>query len=470
MTSHDLGERGVDIRRLVSMGNVSSPGFTKKDEEEIGQILEHLRQDFTQYFSSIYKSEIYYELVDKQHRGDRIDKESLNLLEAPTPTKVIKVGLLWKQGGNYKTWKHRYFHAMNKQDNYMIKYSACANGDKEKGQIYCYGYRVEPFTEEEKKMYGLHGFKLVSNSQSVKRPWLLRAERDSERREWEAIFASACRNSVPPISEDKTLHEAFQLAYSLCKRKYGFFGQNLLHDSSPEMLESFYSQVIYRDKLSQVFATILATENSSGIGKISGQVNEKVLVAVTSSWEFCQKLAATRAQLSSEIDGKRKSFEANFSALSSDFEQAVSELVSERVDVVLKDLTSRIIKPFAEQSISPMSLAYVAAVNSFYEQLSICIVKHVEIKSKESSLDAVFSLNVRIEEIESSIDYQSQEFLSKSQSCLWEWYLSPFISHEDAIPRRRHHYLTFHYIISELFEGIPIVLVALRTCLSLATM
>ena len=210
------------------MGNSLSSYFSKQDLDEIDMILGEAQQDFAQLFSSVFMSELVVQSLLKESRrstGKTVEsiQHSLELSAAPIASAKIKVGILKKQGGSYRTWKKRYFHAMNKADNYEIFYSVHENGEQLKGRISCFGYRLEAFTDEEKASYGEHGLKLVSNSSTYRRPWLLIAEKEAQRKEWEVILSSACRNTMPPFSNNKRIHDAFQQAYNILRRKYGFF-------------------------------------------------------------------------------------------------------------------------------------------------------------------------------------------------------------------------------------------------------
>ena len=98
------------------MGNSLSSYFSKQDVEELDQILEHTKQDFVQLFSSVFLSELVVKSLLKESRkstGKTVEniQASLELKAAPIASEKIMVGQLKKQGGSFKSWKNRYFHA-----------------------------------------------------------------------------------------------------------------------------------------------------------------------------------------------------------------------------------------------------------------------------------------------------------------------------------------------------------------------
>ena len=182
---------------------------------------------------------------------------------------------------------------MNKADNYVVIYTVDKEATCEKGRIHCFGYRVESFSEHEANTYGPHGFKLVPNSTAY-RTWFFMADRSSEKREWEEVFSKCCKNSVPPRSTDFAVHRSFAQAVHMCRRKFHFFGQNLLNDSETGTLQAFFSQIVYREKLQRVFDAISSDDErrttssaTSGrlVRRILATVTEKIIAAACEVWE-----------------------------------------------------------------------------------------------------------------------------------------------------------------------------------------
>jgi len=144
---------------------LSNSILNKAEITKIDSIIESMKHEICQEFSAVYLSEVVISqvgidsnlIVNKMGNGDCVSK----LITAPTPRNKIKVnypslmifcfkyssnlslfqvGMLTKRGENFKSWKKRWFHAYNKLDNFIIKYTVDEGGCHEKGKINCFGY------------------------------------------------------------------------------------------------------------------------------------------------------------------------------------------------------------------------------------------------------------------------------------------------------------------------------------------
>ena len=484
------------------MGNSLSSYFSKQDVEELDQILEHTKQDFVQLFSSVFTSELVVKSLLKESRkstGKTVEniQASLELKAAPIASEKIMVGQLKKQGGSFKSWKKRYFHAMNKADNYEIVYSIDENGEREKGRISCFGYRLEAFTAEEKFSYGEHGLKLVSNSNTYRRPWLLVAEKETQRKQWEIILSSACRNTMPPFCKNKRVHNAFQQAFHILRRKYGFFGQSLLNDSELGCLHTFFNQVLYQDKLQSLLNTMNKKSNDDGsVAIIVRLINEKVLEVATTTWNHCLQYAEDTAVKSPPSTSKSLSSSSSISSASTtiasvieaevskhqsqsmafdrdvqkvfeeEFPKNVSSLIEERVYYVIEDLKTRVIVPFLDQSLQPITEAYIKAIIEFHSQLSNTIYEHLEVTLNDeniSGLDAAFLLTVELDRVETSIDYYAPGYILKSQYELWAWYTECLAGFADMFESSDNLFLLYCGILDSIRDLIQNALFTFKT-------
>ena len=482
------------------MGNSLSTYFTKQDLDEMDQILGHAKQDFAQLFSSVFMSELVVQSPLKENRRSTVEsiQHSLQLEAAPIASAKIKVGVLKKRGGAFKSWKKRYFHAMNKADNYEIIYTVGAGGDTPKGKISCFGYRLEAFTDEEKSSYGDHGLKLISNSSTYRRPWLLVAEKEAQRKEWEVILSSACRNTLPPLQKNSRIHDAFQQAFHILRRKYGFFGQSLLKDSELGCLHTFFNQILYRDKLQDYFSSKLKTSNDhdANASNIMALVNEKVLNVATSVWNQCIEYAENNtenettfsstssdnissalpttlitADMKAEVTNTSiMAFDRDMQAFEEKFSREISSLVGERVNYVIEDLKVRVIFPFLDQSVPHITEAYNAAISEFFIQLRKTIYEHLEMTSNDenvSGLDAAFLLTVELDKVEISIDCYAPQYILKSQDRLWSWYTECLAGFADMFESSDNLFLLYFGILDSIRDLIRNALFTFKSLINL---
>lgn len=115
------------------------------DKLRIQEIATEVNGQFAKEFQIWYKEAIIQQVkasskeVEDYRFARKPDYLKRRLLTAPTSTKPIKTGYIYKLGYNVRNWKYRYFVASNQQDNYIIKYYEDESMQKEKGRINCFG-------------------------------------------------------------------------------------------------------------------------------------------------------------------------------------------------------------------------------------------------------------------------------------------------------------------------------------------
>ncbi len=109
------------------------------------EIATEVNGQFAKEFQVWYKDAIKHQIRSASKEIDHYqffrppDYMRRQLLAAPTSTKPIKAGYIYKVGYNVRNWKYRYFVAFNQQDNFVIKYYEDESMQKEKGKINCFG-------------------------------------------------------------------------------------------------------------------------------------------------------------------------------------------------------------------------------------------------------------------------------------------------------------------------------------------
>jgi hypothetical protein len=91
---------------------------------------------FSKDFSVAFKDAVITNIKKTYLDGD-VGKNAL--MQYDNASQHIKTGFLLKIGANVKSWKNRYFVALNKADNYCIVYYEDATMRKEKGRFCCCG-------------------------------------------------------------------------------------------------------------------------------------------------------------------------------------------------------------------------------------------------------------------------------------------------------------------------------------------
>jgi len=134
----------------------------------------------------------------KEKANEKVEDDPQQLLEIPTPDWTIKSGFLMKEGGNYHSWKKRFFVAKNKAQDFVIEYygsDKCLEKDL-KGTINCSGYRCAKDTS--KKPFGIK----LTPWDDERRPWFIGCEDAKEQDEWLSVFENACWHAKPTGDKD----------------------------------------------------------------------------------------------------------------------------------------------------------------------------------------------------------------------------------------------------------------------------
>ena len=107
------------------------------DTERIDDIIRKALRTFEKVFPISYKTALLETVMNRPKV--QIDNSYL-LNSSPTASAPLKKGILVKRGAKMKTWKRRWFVAMNEADNYAICYGTNESGKEEISRFSCCGY------------------------------------------------------------------------------------------------------------------------------------------------------------------------------------------------------------------------------------------------------------------------------------------------------------------------------------------
>lgn len=313
---------------------------------------------FAKEFPLQYKDALIEKLKAEAQPGEEDDRL---LPDAPVPDYELKTGTLIKKGDVVKNWKNRHFVALNKADNFRIDYYE-KEGGKLKGSVNCCGYKAEEFDEDETRDHGQFGIKLVPYDDR-RRQWMFKCETDEDKAEWLKIFNNACRKADPPTNPDELIATAFEGAYKAVRWNYGFYGWYRITGTEAEMLGGLTTDILNRELLRQVIDDIPAgpTRNAT-VNVLRKTVDATVIAAVSAAWnssvQACESLKGTLESTVSSV--LTPIFEQEVSLKSS-----ITDTVSGTVNPFLEDVGGRICRPVLRVCCTPITKAYIAAIQGF---------------------------------------------------------------------------------------------------------
>jgi len=340
------------------MGNAFNNPLDESKQARMNEIITDVLGVFAKEFPLHYKDALIAK-IKEELQPEEPDERLLP--DAPTPDYEFKSGILTKRGDVVKNWKQRYFVATNAADNFRIDYFE-KEGGKLKGSVNCCGYSVEDFNELEVIDMGQFGIKIVPYD-SRRRTWYLKAETEEEKNEWVKVFKNACSKARPPRDKDSLIAHAFDGAYRAVRWHYGYYGWYSYSFSEAEQLGELVSSILYRELISGVIDGIPAgPQRGAVVNMVRKSVDTTCMAAVGAAWNgSVQACNGLKTSLESAVR----------SLITPVLEQEVtlkikiSETTSNNVNPFLSDVGGRICRPVLKACASPITRAYVAAVQGF---------------------------------------------------------------------------------------------------------
>lgn len=288
------------------------------------------------------------------------------LEEPPVPSFELKKGTMIKRGDAHKSWKSRFFIALNEADNFRVDYFE-SEGGKQKGSIELCGYRPQHYTPEEAKEHNCEfGLKLVPWDER-RRTWWLKCSSADDRNDWMNIFQTSCYKAKPPVNKDALIAEAFKVAYRATRWSYGYYSWYSICGTESETLGAFVGEILDREVLREVYDSIPnGPTKSAVVGSIRTTIDSAVISAVGASWSAGM---AACDSMKSALESAVKA------ALSPIFEKEVSikqnitNSISSKINPFLADVGSRVCTPIFRAVSTPFTKSFSATVKGVHAQL-----------------------------------------------------------------------------------------------------
>lgn len=325
-------------------------------------------QEFTVKFSG-YMLLGFFEVAISMAK-EKADEAALKnddpeqLLALPVPDWTIKSGWLTKEGGNYHSWKKRFFVARNEADSFVIDYYAtdkCLEKEK-KGYINCAGYRAKK--DNSKKPTGV----TLTPWDSERRPWHIACETEQEQSEWLSVFENATWHAKPTGDPDPMVQAAFEVAFNKLRTSCGF-NYCFRFDRSPaEMLVKLLVMDLDREVLSGIISEV-STPGNIGISMarsaVRGLLVKTCAAACTAAWAGSKPALDLAKTVVEEkvIPGIQPIIDAQVQ-----LRDQIVGIVGAVTTPVSDKLRDTIFAPLMGMVLGPMGEAFKAAVKGFNVQ------------------------------------------------------------------------------------------------------
>lgn len=295
-------------------------------------------------------------------------EDELKLQVAPTPTAILKQGVLTKRGESVKNWKQRYFIARNEDKNFQIEYyDGTDEKGKLKGIIYPCGYYAYEFNSDDVAEHGDKGIKLVPWSWR-RRTWWIKCADDNERKEWLSAFETACYKSRPPHDEDECIATAFDSALQNTRWKFWFWGWYGDAGNEAERLGEFLLDVLDRDIVNEILNGIAESPaKAMTVDLVRKTIGTSVKAACSSAW--VSSSTAVRS-VSDKIQSQVKDLISPVIEKQQEFKKMIVDKIGGKINPFLEEKGGSLLKPVFNVIFKPIIAAFQKCVQGFHNHLS----------------------------------------------------------------------------------------------------
>lgn len=339
------------------------------DEAAQARINERIQEFVTTFgveFSKAY-TQCVIDKVKADIEGDESLLDKLKLQDPPTPTQVLKTGMLVKRGESVKNWKSRFFVARNADKNYDIEYyDGTDEKGKLKGTIYPAGYRAYEFSQDDVTEHGEKGIKLVPWSWR-RRTWWIKCPDDNERKEWLSVFETACYKARPPRDEDEVIADAFDLALRNTRWKCWIWGWYSDAGNEAERLGEVLLDVLDRDIINEILNGITeGPAKAMTVDLVRKTIGTSVKAACSSAW--VSSAAAVRS-VSEKIQSQVKELIGPILEKQKEFRNMISDKIGGKINPFLSEKGGSLLRPVLNVIFRPIIQAFERAAKSFHSHL-----------------------------------------------------------------------------------------------------
>lgn len=300
----------------------------------------------------------------KEKAEEKVEDDPEQLLPLPIPDWTLKSGWLTKEGGNYHSWKKRFFVARNQADKFVVEYYSsdkCLEKEK-KGYINCAGYRASK--DASKKPFGIK----LTPWDDERRAWQIACETAAEQDEWVSVFENATWHAEPAWDPDPMVQRAFEIAFNKTKTARGFWYSFRFDRSPAEMLTKLLVMDLDRTVIRDIIAEV-STPGSVGISSARSTVRKMLVATCTTAcagaWSSSKPALDLAKTVVEEkvIPGIQPIIDAQVQLR----EQIVTLVTSATTPVTAK-LSETVFTPLVGMVLEPMQRAFAAAIKGFNTQ------------------------------------------------------------------------------------------------------
>lgn len=273
---------------------------------------------------------------------------------------------MMKCGDIHKSWKNRFFVALNEADNFRIDYFE-SEGGKLKGSMNLCGYSAQHYSADEAKEHGSEfGIKLVPWDDR-RRTWWLKCTSEEDRSDWMNVFRTACYKSHAPLNQDPLIAKAFKTAYRATRWSYGYYGWYTISGTEGEQLGGLVYDILERELLREVYDGIPAGPTRYAvISSIRKSVDAAVTAAVSAAWNA--GLQACESMKSTLVSAVKQALAPIFEK-EVGIKEKITNSISGKINPFLADVGGRVCTPIFRTLSTPVTKAFAAAVRGFAAQM-----------------------------------------------------------------------------------------------------
>jgi hypothetical protein len=338
------------------MGASFSNPIDEAKQTRMKEIIQEVVGVFAKNFPLAYKDALIRKI---KREAQPQDEDNKYLISPPVPDFELKKGMMFKRGDTVKSWKNRYFVALNQADNFRVDYFE-SEGGKLKGSIQCCGYRPQHYTPEESKEHNAEfGLKLVPWDDR-RRTWWLKCATEEERSDWMNVFQTSCYKARPPVNKDELVSSAFAVAYRATRWSYGYYGWYSITGTEAEQLGLLVSEILDRELLSEVYNNIPSSPTKTAVvSMLRKSVDTTVMASVGAAWAAGMSACES---MKSALEGAVKQALAPIFEKEVAIKEKVSNNISAKINPFLADVGGRICTPIFRVCGTPFTRAFAATI------------------------------------------------------------------------------------------------------------
>jgi hypothetical protein len=300
----------------------------------------------------------------KEEAEQKVEEDPEQLIPLPVPDWTIKSGFLSKEGGNYHSWKKRFFVARNEADSFVIDYytsEKCLDKEK-KGTINCAGYRAKK--DSSKKPNGI----TLTPWDDERRAWHIACETPEETDEWMSVFENATWHAKPTGDPDPLVQGAFEIAFNKLKTSCGFYYSFHFDRAPEEMLTKLLVMDLDREVLRDILNEV-TTPGSLGITAARAAVRKVLVQACSTACIGAWKSIGPAIDLAKNVvEEKIKPNVAPIIEAQVALRDQIVTTITSVASPVTDKIKDTIFVPLMGMVLGPVTEAFKAAIKGFNSQ------------------------------------------------------------------------------------------------------